>query len=169
MKLIKSAQKGFTLIELLVVITLIAILAVAVLAAINPIEQRKKAQDTGLISMAEQVLAAEERHFASYGCYSTDWDSTNGVCDTPTLGETYSPDLARLEDVGEIKPSFSARYGTTASGKVSYVIDAEGGMHAIVDVASKTFMDKASCDDTCSSCGTPDPSKTFCVPDSVGN
>ncbi len=63
MKIAKS--KGFTLIELLVVITLIGILAVAVLSAINPIEQINKARDAGRRADAAQILKSLDRYFAS--------------------------------------------------------------------------------------------------------
>jgi len=63
MKILKS--KGFTLIELLVVITLIGILAVAVLSAINPIEQINKARDAGRRADAAQILKSIDRYFAS--------------------------------------------------------------------------------------------------------
>ncbi len=56
---------GFTLIELLVVITLIGILAVAVLSALNPIEQINKARDAGKRADASQLLTALDRYFAS--------------------------------------------------------------------------------------------------------
>ncbi|MCX6816486.1 MAG: type II secretion system protein [Candidatus Beckwithbacteria bacterium] len=58
-------KKGFTLIELLVVITLIGILAVAVLSALNPIEQINKARDAGRRSDAAQIMSALDRYFAS--------------------------------------------------------------------------------------------------------
>jgi len=58
-------KKGFTLIELLVVITLIGILAVAVLSALNPIEQINKARDAGRRSDAAQIMSAIDRYFAS--------------------------------------------------------------------------------------------------------
>ncbi len=58
-------KKGFTLIELLVVITLIGILAVAVLSAINPIEQINKAKDAGKRADASQLISALDRYFAS--------------------------------------------------------------------------------------------------------
>ena len=57
----KGRNKGFTLIELLVVITLIGILAVAVLSAINPIEQINKARDAGRRADAAQILKALDR------------------------------------------------------------------------------------------------------------
>ena len=57
--------KGFTLVELLIVIALIGVLAVAVLAAINPLEQLNRARDTGMESDASQLLAAIDRYYAS--------------------------------------------------------------------------------------------------------
>jgi len=63
MRLLKN--KGFTLIELLVVITLIGILAIAVLSAINPIEQVNKARDAGRRGDSAQLLKAIERYYAS--------------------------------------------------------------------------------------------------------
>jgi len=57
--------KGFTLVELLIVIALIGVLAVAVLAAINPLEQLNRARDTGMESDASQLLAAIDRFYAS--------------------------------------------------------------------------------------------------------
>src|SRR3990170_6632158 len=58
-------SSGFTLIELLVVITLIGVLAVAVLSALNPIEQINKARDAGKRADASQLLTAVDRYFAS--------------------------------------------------------------------------------------------------------
>jgi len=58
-------SSGFTLIELLVVITLIGVLAVAVLSALNPIEQINKARDAGKRADSSQLLTAIDRYFAS--------------------------------------------------------------------------------------------------------
>ncbi len=60
---------GFTLVELLIVITLIAILSVAVLATINPIEQANKARDSKFKNDAAEVLGAYERFYASKNIY----------------------------------------------------------------------------------------------------
>lgn len=55
---------GFTMIELLIVITILGILATAVLSAINPIEQINRGRDTSSRSDAEQLLSAIDRYNA---------------------------------------------------------------------------------------------------------
>jgi prepilin-type N-terminal cleavage/methylation domain-containing protein len=62
-------HKGFTLVELLIVIALIAILSVAVLSTINPIEQTNKARDSKFKNDAAEVLNAVERYYASVQRY----------------------------------------------------------------------------------------------------
>ena len=61
--------KGFTLVELLIVIALIAILSVAVLATINPIEQSNKAKDSTVQNDAAEVMNAYERYYANAQAY----------------------------------------------------------------------------------------------------
>lgn len=56
---------GFTLVELLIVIALLGVLAAAVLAAINPLEQANRARDAKYKSDASQLLAAVDRYFVS--------------------------------------------------------------------------------------------------------
>ena len=58
-------QKAFTLVELLIVIALIAILSVAVLSTINPIEQSNKARDSRVQNDAAEVLNAYERYYST--------------------------------------------------------------------------------------------------------
>ncbi len=60
---------GFTLVELLIVIALISILAVAVLATINPIEQSNKAKDATVQNDAAEVMNAYERYYANKQSY----------------------------------------------------------------------------------------------------
>lgn len=70
MKFLKGANEyGFTLVELLIVIALIAILSVAVLATINPIEQSNKAKDSTVQNDAAEVLNAYERKYANSNSY----------------------------------------------------------------------------------------------------
>lgn len=64
-----SITGGFTMIELLIVIAILGILAVAVLAALNPIEQINRGRDTGSRSDSEQLLSAIDRFNAFQGYY----------------------------------------------------------------------------------------------------
>jgi prepilin-type N-terminal cleavage/methylation domain-containing protein len=80
---IRAKQDGFTLIELLVVIAIIGILAVAVLAAINPIEQINKGRDTQANADASQLVSAVERYFTNSNPPAYPWSvAVNGY--TPT-------------------------------------------------------------------------------------
>lgn len=79
-------KQGFTLVELLIVIALIAILSVAVLATINPIEQSNKARDAKFKNDAAEVLGAFERYYASQNNYP--WN--NGVGNTVAFGNKFS-------------------------------------------------------------------------------
>lgn len=63
-KTIKKITKGFTLIELLVVLGILGILAAALLATINPVEQLNKAQDTSLKNVAAQFVSANVRYYS---------------------------------------------------------------------------------------------------------
>ena len=56
---------GFTLVELLIVIALLGVLAAAVLAAINPLEQANRSRDAKYKSDSSQLLAAIDRYFVS--------------------------------------------------------------------------------------------------------
>ena len=60
---------GFTMIELLIVIAILGILAVAVLSAIDPVEQINRGRDTGTRSDAEQLFSAIDRFYAFRGYY----------------------------------------------------------------------------------------------------
>ncbi|MEX0896405.1 MAG: prepilin-type N-terminal cleavage/methylation domain-containing protein [Patescibacteria group bacterium] len=74
---LKNASQGFTMIELLVVITILGILAVAVLSAINPIEQINRGRDTSSRSDAEQLIGAVERFNAFQGYYPWQVDAND--------------------------------------------------------------------------------------------
>jgi prepilin-type N-terminal cleavage/methylation domain-containing protein len=84
-------EKGFTLVELLIVIALIAILSVAVLATINPIEQANKARDAKFKNDSAEVLSAFERYYISKGVYPWNDPSVTGYVAINT-GITMSSD-----------------------------------------------------------------------------
>jgi prepilin-type N-terminal cleavage/methylation domain-containing protein len=114
----KLQRFGFTMIELLIVIAVLGILAVAVLAAINPIEQINRGRDTGSRSDAEQLLSAIDRFYASQGYYP--WQTGATDTDAEALAWTAAQDVAdadteamleKLSEGGtaEIKESFVSR------------------------------------------------------------
>lgn len=73
-----KTQLGFTMIELLVVISILGILAVAVLSAINPIEQINRGRDTRSRSDAEQLVTSIERYNAFQQYYPWQLDENEG-------------------------------------------------------------------------------------------
>jgi len=110
-------KKAFTLVELLIVIALIAILSVAVLATINPIEQTNKARDAAMKNDAAEVLSALERYYASQNEYP--WNSGSGTT-VPALSKIAigSTDISFGVGVGgsgalittsELKSSFAGK------------------------------------------------------------
>lgn len=114
---------GFTLIELLIVIAVLGILAVAVLSAINPIEQINRSRDTGSRSDAEQLLGAIDRFYATAGYYPwvtgaaiTSYGTVWGAVNASWADNGATGVLAKLSQAGtgELKASFTSRI--TGSG-----------------------------------------------------
>jgi len=114
-----STEKGFTLMELLIVIVIIGILAVAVLAALNPLEQIRRATDSGKKANSRELLDSIDRYTASQGALPVDVNTL--VDNTPTslaTGTTLADILSALETAMEIKSGalsgadFTAHYIT---------------------------------------------------------
>ena len=122
---------GFTMIELLIVIAIMGILAVAVLAAINPIEQINRGRDTGSRSDAEQLISGSDRFYASKGYYPWQLGASSvnyatfrsgGSGFTPLssagvlVGEDQVAMLTNLSSAGteELKASFVSRISDPA-------------------------------------------------------
>ena len=109
--------EGFTMIELLIVIAVLGVLAVAVLSAINPLEQINRGRDTGLRSDAEQILTAIERFYTAQQYYP--WQVTVGspeddkidwvALSEATDGTTGVLDKLAQTGTEEIKKSFADR------------------------------------------------------------
>ncbi|MBN1263258.1 MAG: type II secretion system protein [Candidatus Pacebacteria bacterium] len=121
---------GFTLIEMLIVIAVIGILAVAVLSAINPVEQMRKARDTRRRSAAAELLNALERYYATHEEYPGDYSDgvVDGTLCDATGSQVTSDLLATLIDNDELKAEFSNRINdssTSIYGAIDYTSGSE--------------------------------------------
>lgn len=102
-----STAKGFTLIELLIVITIIGVLAVAVLSAINPVEQIRRAQDSGRESDSAELLNSFDRYYTAF--FKFPWTALSQV--NPSQAQV-SANLAWIDELiakGEVKTQFRDR------------------------------------------------------------
>lgn len=114
----KRLSKGFTLIEILIVVVLLGILAVAVLSAINPIEQIRKARDSGRKSDAAELLNSYERYYTTFQEY-------------PLSGATFAASATAADDnsissmvlVDELKAQFTSRR-TVSDGELCVTVNA---------------------------------------------
>ena len=123
-------SRGFTLIEILIVIVLLGILAVAVLSAINPLEQIKKARDSGRKSDSAELLNAHERYYTTFGCYP--WDtSCNGTVLSGTVNPVFTTggNSQALLTNNEVKTQFQNR-NTVANGEL-WMTEATGGLVSV--------------------------------------
>lgn len=116
----KNLLKGFTLVELLIVIALLGALAVGLLAALDPFEQLKKGDDTGIRNTVSEIHGAVIRHYAVTGVMP--WSSytyTDGKLSLRDVGGTNfsSAGLQYVVSSGELKRDFS----TLAGNKLSQI------------------------------------------------
>lgn len=61
--------RGLTLIELMVVIAIIGVLAGILIAVINPVRQRERAHDAGIVANTNKIVTAIGAHYAAKNRY----------------------------------------------------------------------------------------------------
>lgn len=155
---------GFTLVELLIVIALLGVLAAAVLAAINPLEQANRARDTRMRSDSSQLLAAIDRYFVSieeftwvtsgdaanndtaYGMISAKDDGI-GICSTATGCAADGNLITTNELKTEFRNRDFAQAADTDFANLLYVTKAAGASSSVYTCfvpASKSERTKAT-------------------------
>lgn len=135
-KRLSHLKRGFTLIELLIVITIIGVLAVAILSAIDPIEQIRRAQDTGRRSDSAEFLNGLERFYTHEEEYP--WDTLGQV--KPLESPIQTAWVDELISKGEVKPQFKDRPNLADFYTTE---DTSGLISVCFDPQSKTFQASA--------------------------
>ncbi len=99
-------KRGFTLIELLIVIALLGALAVALLAALDPLEQIKKGTDTGVRNTVAEISSS----FTRYASVKAGAMPYTGFIDWGTVGTTAGQSaydaIVDVVNTGELKTDF---------------------------------------------------------------
>ncbi len=171
---LKSA--GFTMIELLIVMGILSVLAVGVLAAIDPIEQLNKSRDTAVRNDAANILGASERYYAVKEYFP--WNTASSQANTayPAAGSpTVTNVVAELISSSELKSSFSTRVAKYITGTQALSIHKAANQNTVYvcfKPSSKAFIEEADtrCDGTTPSdfpsnaCVTSNVDDRICLP-----
>ena len=116
--MVQNRKRGFTLIELIIGITILALLAVGLLAALDPAEQFNKARDTSTRNTLLEIYGAFQRYEAAQESYPADF--ANMSVSTGAVANAIEPvnmkqAIADLIASGELKPNFESAAGTALS------------------------------------------------------
>ena len=98
----QKSKLGFTLIELLIVIAILGILALGLMAALDPLEQLKRARDTATRTAVEEFYNAALRYYSVKAAFP--WGASSQVA--VVLSSITSDYIQSLVDMGELKPKF---------------------------------------------------------------
>ncbi len=149
--MIHQRKKGFTLIELIIAITILAILAVGLIAALDPVEHLTKARDTTVRDNVDTIASAFERFYAVNETYDTTgylagMANNNGVVISEANGASEHM-INNLVDSGELKSGFIAA-NSTNMGKIwiyrkDVDLDGDGGVDDPTPVVCAKVESKA--------------------------
>jgi prepilin-type N-terminal cleavage/methylation domain-containing protein len=99
-----KSNTGFTLIEMLIVIALLGILAVGLLAAVDPLEQFRKGQDTAQRNGVQELYNAYVRYYTMYQQFPMGISQTFAVTSLNTA--TMTSEISSLVSSGELKSNY---------------------------------------------------------------
>jgi prepilin-type N-terminal cleavage/methylation domain-containing protein len=128
---------GFTLIELIIGITILSLLAVALLAALDPVEQFNKARDTTTRNTAMELHNAVLRYNAARDQYP---DPVATITSFVTVDPTF---VQTLVQSGELKSNFATSAGgASALGEIR-MFNTDPGTGSSTGVLYTCFMPKS--------------------------
>ncbi len=117
-------KSGFTLIELLIVIAILGILALGLMAALDPLEQLKRARDTATRAAVEEMYNASLRYYSVKGNFP--WTSSaQSAVGLSAMTGTY---LQSLINMGELKSKFQTEDALDKIFLTSSHADIDGNM-----------------------------------------
>ena len=99
----KNLKSGFTLIELLIVIAILGILAIGLMAALDPLEQLKRGRDTSTRNSVEEFYNSVLRYYSIKEEFP--WTSTSQTA--LALSAATGTYIQSLINAGELKPRFA--------------------------------------------------------------
>jgi prepilin-type N-terminal cleavage/methylation domain-containing protein len=135
-----TRKSGFTLIELIIAITILGLLAVALLAALDPIEQFNKARDTATRNTALEIHNAMLRYNASKDAFPTWVSAVTSFPLSPTGNRGAL--IADLINTGELKSNFIQAAGS-ALDRISVYNNLNGIFYTCFRPVSKQFRTEA--------------------------
>lgn len=136
-------SKAFTLVELIIAITILGLLAVGLLAALDPAEQFAKGRDTSTSQIAQTMSGAIERYRASFnnstpGTFPAGTAANNSIVANTANGLTI---VNALITAGELKSNFTSAAGAElAKIVIMRDITATGSIFVCYKPTSKSFM-----------------------------
>lgn len=113
--------RGFTLIELLVVVSILGVLAAAIVIAINPAKRNKQARDATRKSDIGQIANALHAYYTNFNGYPVGLTSLTASGDlkqipTDPLGASYNYTVSGLGPDDEAAVSITIEDPTSGSG-----------------------------------------------------
>jgi len=146
MKKKMPAKLGFTLIELLIVIALLGALAVGMLAAIDPLEQIKKGNDTSTRNTVSEIYQAMIRYYAIKTKFP--WTVLDeSVTAVDPIAMNSSDALSYISEVittGELKQDFIQLAGTTRLAGIIMSAPDENSLTVCFKPAAKSFQNDSN-------------------------